>query len=168
MEAVINSTRHVGAFNTPLEAGVRAVCVLFVAYPSALDLDRLISFDHLVVHTGDADGPPSLHPSLPLRSTELLVRRHLVERGLLLMVSRGLIERLADANGLTYRAGELAATFVLTATSPYLTALRDRAGWVVESFGAFDDDALRIQMNHHFGQWVEQFAAAQRSLEVEA
>jgi ABC-three component (ABC-3C) system Middle Component 2 len=31
----------------------------------------MAAFDHLVVHTGDIGGPTSLHPALPMRSTEL-------------------------------------------------------------------------------------------------
>ena len=66
-------------FNSQLETGTRAMVILNAAYPLALDLARLTWFDHLVVHTEDIGGPPSLHPALPGRTGELLVRRRLVE-----------------------------------------------------------------------------------------
>lgn len=160
--------RWVTTFNSPLEAGVRAVAILLPAYPDAYDLQRLVAFDHLIVHTGDIDGPESLHPRLPLRSTELLVRRKLVERGLLLMMSRGLVERIPDKNGISYTAGELAETFLSAITSPYLIALRERGEWVVRRFGDIDDDTLRETMNHFFGQWIDEFQATQRTMEAEA
>jgi hypothetical protein len=87
-------------FNSPLETGIRSVGVLVATYPKAFDLQRLVAFDYLVVHTGDLGGPESLHPELPMRSAELLVRRGLVERGLLLMRSRELIEREANPEGI--------------------------------------------------------------------
>src|SRR4051794_38949553 len=93
-------------FNSPLEAGTRAVAVLAAAYPRAFDLQRLIAFDHLLVHTGDIGGPASLHPPVPLRSAELLVRRKLVERALLLMMTRDLIGRQVGSDGIRYIAGE--------------------------------------------------------------
>lgn len=155
-------------FNSPLEAGVRAVGILLPAYPQAYDLQRLVAFDYLVVHTGDIGGPKSLHPQLPLRSAELLVRRNLVERGLLLMMSQGLVERIVDTNGISYRAGELADTFMATLTSPYLIALRARGDWVVNTFGNMDDDTLRQTMSRFFGEWIEEFQATQRSMEAEA
>jgi hypothetical protein len=157
----------VTTFNSPLEAGIRAVGVLVPAYPRAFDLQRLIAFDHLVVHTGDIGGPESLHPQLPLRSAELLVRRKLVENGLMLMMSRGLVERIIDSDGITYRAGEMADTFLSVLTAPYLLALRERAAWVVGTYGDMNDDSLRQTMSHFFGQWIEEFQATQRSLAAE-
>ena len=62
-------------FNSPLETGVRALTVLAESAPAALDLQRLVYFDYLVVHSADAGGPRSLHPNTPLRNGELLVRR---------------------------------------------------------------------------------------------
>ena len=49
-------------FNSPLETGVRALTVLAELAPAALDLQRLVYFDYLVVHSADAGGPRSLHP----------------------------------------------------------------------------------------------------------
>ena len=59
-------------FNTPLETGIRSLGILVASYPKAFDLQRLVAFDHLVVHTADIGGPESLHAELPMRSAELL------------------------------------------------------------------------------------------------
>src|ERR1700712_1779461 len=96
------------AFSSPLETGIRSLGVLVASYPQSFDLQRLVVFDHLIVHTGDLGGPASLHPRLPLRSAELIVRRGLVERGLMLMVSRGLLNRVVNEDGIAYCASELA------------------------------------------------------------
>src|ERR1035438_1081158 len=90
-------------FNSPIETGVRALILLAESYPDQLDLQRLLEFDYILVHTKDVDGPPSIHPALPLRSGELLVRRQLIERGLMLMMSGGLVGRYATPNGLRIR-----------------------------------------------------------------
>jgi hypothetical protein len=164
----MSASHQTTTFNSPLEAGIRAVSLLVPAYPLAYDLQRLVAFDHLVVHTGDVEGPTSLHPAIPLRSAELLVRRNLIERGLLLMMSRGLVERVIDAEGISYRAGEFAETFVSSLTAPYLEALRQRGEWVVSTFGDLDDDGLRKIMNSFFGQWIEEFETVQRSMEAQS
>ena len=70
-----------GVFNSALETGVRTLTVLVASYPKTHDLGRLVQYDYLTVHSADAGGPPSLHPPLPLRSGELLVRRGLIEEG---------------------------------------------------------------------------------------
>jgi hypothetical protein len=85
------TTESVRTFNSPIETGMRALILLAESYPTHLDLQRLLEYDYIMVHTGDVDGPPSIHPALPLRSGELLVRRELIERGLMLMISRGLV-----------------------------------------------------------------------------
>jgi len=66
-------------FNSRLEAGVRAVVVLEAIRPETIDLSEMVLFDHIVVHTADFSGPPSLHVDVPGRHGELLVRRQLIE-----------------------------------------------------------------------------------------
>lgn len=160
----MTAASHSITFNGPLEAGIRALGILLPAFPRSFDLQRLVALDHLVVHTGDVGGPASLHPPLPLRSAELTIRRSLVERGILLMVSRGLIERVMDDTGLSYRAGDLAQTFMSTLTADYLIALQERGQWVVSTFADLDDDQLRQTIGDLFGRWIEEFQAAQRSM----
>lgn len=164
----MSEVRKVATFNSPLEAGLRTLSVLVPAFPETMDLQRLVAFDYLVVHTADAGGPESLHAALPLRPAELLVRRQLVERGLLLMVSRGLVERVAENSGIGYRAGELAETFLLSLTAPYLTELRQRGEWVVTTFSPLSPDTLRERMDGIFGRWIDEFQVVQRSLAADA
>lgn len=160
-------TLPVSTFNSPLEAGVRTIGVLVPAHPRAFDVQRLVAFDYLVVHSGDIGGPESLHPRLPHRSAELLVRRNIVERGLHLMIHRGLVERQVATNGIAYRAGELAQTFLSALTAPYVAALRERGEWVIRTFGDMTDDTLRQAMDQVFGRWIEEFQAAQHSLAID-
>lgn len=144
-------------FNGPLEAGIRAVSILAAAHPKSFDLQRLVALDYLLVHTGDIDGPPNLHPPSPMHSAELLVRRGLVEQALLLMMTRHLVERLITQDGIRYVAGENAATFLSTATSSYFAALTERANWLTDTFGSYTDDEFRTVMRHLFDEWVEEF-----------
>src|ERR1700752_4884432 len=123
-------TVTVQTFNSPIETGTRALILLAQSYPSRLDLQRLLEYDYIMVHTGDVDGPPSVHPALPLRSGELLVRRQLIERGLLLMMSRGLVSRHYTEHGITYQAQDEAGPFLDGLTAEYLNDLKDRATWV--------------------------------------
>ena len=152
------------AFNSPFETGLRSVGILVAAFPRALDLQRLVVFDHLVVHTGDVGGPDSLHPPAPMRSAELLVRRGLVERGVLLMMGRDLISRVVNNDGISYRAADFAETFLVSLTAPYMNALRERTLWVMDAFADLDDETLRERVGTDFEQWVEQFQVAHRNL----
>lgn len=158
------SIHELTPFNTPLETGLRSVCLLVSAYPRSFDLQRLVAFDHLVVHTGDIGGPASIHPELPLRSAELLVRRGIVERGLLLMTSRGFVERSAQSSGIFFRAGDLSATFLSSLESGYIQVLRERATWVIGEFGTLPDESFYTRVNTLFDSWVGQFQSARARL----
>lgn len=167
MDEAVTGRRAPATFNGPLEAGVRAVAVLAAVHPHAFDLQRLIAFDYLLVHTGDIGGPDSLHPPVPLHSAELLVRRKLVEQALLLMMTRDLVRREASADGIRYRAGENAVPFLQALQSDYLAALKDRADWLVGEFGAASERDFRAVMRRFFDRWVEEFQTAERSLGAE-
>ncbi|MBL4759881.1 MAG: threonine transporter [Mariprofundaceae bacterium] len=144
-------------FNSSLESGVRALTILTSIFPKSVDLQRLVDFDYLVVHSGDVNGPESLHAPLPLRAGELLVRRNIVEEGLLLMMSRGLLKRIVSANGFEYAAGEIANTYINSLSSPYLESLKVRAQWVVEKFSEIEEEELQRITKQFFDQWTTQF-----------
>ena len=117
-------------FNTPLEAGVRAVVILEAFAPEAFDVTTLSLLDYYVVHTADVGGPPSIHPELDARVGEYFVRRSLVEAGALLMTRAELLERVADDSGISYRSRENAAAMIDMMASGYNRRLHEAAVWL--------------------------------------
>lgn len=102
------SARPLQPFNGAVEIGLRALSLLNEAFPATYSLQRLVVFDYLVVHSDDLpNGPAGLHPKTPHRGGELLVRRAVLEEGLLLYQSRGLVElrRTASAHPGIFRHG---------------------------------------------------------------
>jgi hypothetical protein len=156
------ATQPVRTFNSPIETGIRALILLAESYPQQLDLQRILEFDYIMVHTGDVDGPPSIHPAVPLRSGELLVRRQLIERGLLLMISRGLVRRHAAPNGFTYQAEDDAGPFLDALIAEYLDELKDRAMWVVDRFSDMNDHDIRVMLSRVYDQWSREFQAPEQ------
>lgn len=156
-------TKSAAPFNSPLETGVRSLSILEAAYPASYDLQRLVELDYLVVHSGDAGGPDSLHAALPLRAGELLVRRELIEKGLLLMMSRGLVRRVARPEGIEYSAGEAAAPYLSALSAPYSLELRNRAHWAVRTFGEMTTERIRSITQAFFEKWTTQFQRGQLS-----
>jgi hypothetical protein len=159
MEERSTPRRRPRIFNTPFESGIRSLILLTACFPCQLGLRKLVVLDHLVVHTGDIDGPESLHPQEESRAAELLVRRRLVEAGLALMGTRGLITRHATTEGFRYQAGEEAGTFVDSLQSEYAMALRARADWLSENVVPLSDDALNQLVHRRIDQWAPEFQA---------
>jgi hypothetical protein len=144
-------------FNSALETGVRAVIVLDAVYPRAFDIARLTWCDHLVVHTADIGGPTSLHPDIPERTGELLVRRRLVEDGVNLMRRLHMIDADIGASGIQFRASEEASSFVEALRSEYASALKHRAVWLALFLSEKSDDDFAALITARIGRWAVEF-----------
>jgi hypothetical protein len=150
-------------FNSPLETGIRALAILTAVFPKSLDLQYLVFFDYLTVHSGDVEGPESLHAPLPLRSGELTVRRKLIERGLFLMISRGLVQHLSTSNGFQYTVTDNAGAFLSMLSSRYISKLKERAEWVAENYGESTSEELKAVEQRFFQEWSTQFQPFERA-----
>jgi len=151
--------RFIAPFNGPVEIGLRALAVLNDAYPDAYSLQRLVVFDYLIVHSDDIPGgPPGLHPQTPHRGTELLVRRGVLQEGLLLYQSRALVEQCYEETGVFFAATERSAAFLDVLRTEYVVGLRQRAAWLVGSFGTISDADLEKMVRDHVGEWGAEFA----------
>jgi hypothetical protein len=149
-------------FNSAVENGLRALILLAEAYPAGLDIEHLMQFEYLLVHSGDAGGPDSLHPPTPLRSGELLVRRELIQAGLWLYVRKGLIEQHASAEGITYNAADEAGPFLSCFTAPYIGDLKNRARWVCDNFIGPDSQKKSVY-HQNFDRWIAEFRTIERA-----
>lgn len=153
------AAKIVAPFNGAVEIGLRSLCVLTVAYPLSYSLQRLVVFDYLLVHSDDMPGGPTgLHPQTPHRGGEILVRRGVLQEGLLLYQSRGLIERLYQDGGVFFSATDRSAAFLDALSTEYIVGLRERATWVVDSFGLLADVDLNSMVRERIGKWGAEFA----------
>ncbi|MFD4175204.1 ABC-three component system middle component 2 [Streptomyces anulatus] len=118
--------------NSPLEVGMRTLVLLSVSFPQPLDVAQMVYMDDAILHSGDLDGPPSLHPTLPAGPGELALKRARIEQGMIILLRAGLAEVEATRRGgLLYRASEKGTAFVELLEAPYIGALSDRAEWIV-------------------------------------
>ncbi len=145
-------------FNGKLEVGLRALCLLTMAYPEGYSVQRLTALDYLLVHSDDVPGgPPSLHPPTPYRGGEVLVRRGMLQEGLTLYWSRGLVDQRFAEEGLYYAATNHSAAFLDALQTSYVDRLRDRASWAVDRFGAESDGDLAELVRDNVGEWGAEF-----------
>lgn len=142
--------------NSPIEVGMRALVLLTARFPEPLDLAELVYLDHVMLHSGELNGPPSLHPTLPAGPGELAMRRHLIEQGLRVLMRAGLADVEAGEEGLLYRASEEGPGFVDLLEAPYVAALRDRAAWVIAARSSSELD-VRAATRAITDRWVRDF-----------
>lgn len=156
-------------FNSTLETGIRALVVLEAFYPRRCDLLEMTWLDHLVVHTGDFDGqdvPESLHPDLPNRAGELLVRRQLVEKSLRLMQQVHLVELFETEDGISFAASEDAPSYLDLLQAPYSLALKQRAKWMANRFAGMQTAEIRALIEGRIGRWTAEFRAEELPVDL--
>lgn len=117
-------------FNTPLEAGLRAVIILEVFEPEQFDISTISLLDYYLVHTADAGGPESIHPDISARGGEYYVRRHLIEQGIALMMRCSLIEEIPTSSGIMFQSCEIAAALLDLISTSYNKKLIEAAKWL--------------------------------------
>jgi hypothetical protein len=151
-------------FNSPFEVGVRALFVLHAISPIRVDLQRLVFYDYLLVHSGDpGGGPPSANAPVPHRSGEWMVRRELLSAGLNLMFAKELVEKSFRPDGILYGASELTGPFLGYLQSEYAQTVRNAATWLAARFGGISDAALTNYMVENLERWGAEFYLSARS-----
>ncbi len=151
--------RNTNVFNSPLEIGLRVLYILNELKPNGCDLQRLVYYDYILVHSSDIpDGPESIHPSIPHRSTEILVKRDLLKKGLTLMQSKQLVDSIFEPTGITYIATELTAPFIEYNTSDYSKRLKETSIWLVNKFKSFSDEKLSLFIKNNLDVWGGEFS----------
>lgn len=158
--------RALPVFNSPFELGIRMVYLLRSLSPNGADLQKLVLLDYAIVYSADLNGPTSLHTPVPFRGAELLSRRELIEQGLYLMSTRGLVTASWDDDGITYHAGEASRFMTSSLTSDYLRKLEARCDWVAEHFGSADSAALTEQFAESGHLWGAELETVATGVEV--
>lgn len=142
---------------------MRALVLLSASFPQTLDVAQLVYLDHAMLHSGELQGPPNLHPTLPAGPGELAMKRHLIEQGLIVLMRAGLAEIEASEDGLAYRASEEGPGFVDILEAPYTDELKRRAAWVI-AFEASPGRDVRAATWDITDRWARDFASHQPSL----
>lgn len=159
METLMTEERDRHPFNSALETGIRALVLLEAFYPRRCDLTEMTWLDHLVVHTADIgeDAPSSLHPELPNRAGELLVRRRLLEESLRLMHQVHMVDIGDTEEGIVYCASEEAPSFLDLLQAPYTVELKRRATWLASRFSSLTGVEIRAVVQDRIGRWTAEF-----------
>lgn len=141
-------------FNTPLEAGLRALVILDAFAPEAFDLTTLSLLDYYLVHTGDAGGPDSVHPDLEAREGEYFVRRRLVEDGAAMMVRSFLIHRIPHEKGISFQACDTAGAMVDLMNTDYNRRLKRAAQWLADQAAEKGLDKFLAGLKSGIDRWT--------------
>ncbi len=149
----------ISLFNSPLEIGLRVLFLFKNTDKQNLDIQRLIYYNYLLVHSSDVtNSVESLHPNLPNRSCEILVSRDIILRGLNLLLSKNLICIDYKKTGIKYRKNENTLHFLQYLESDYSKKLDNQSKWVCTNFDSMEDNKLNSFMQQNLGKWGSEFS----------
>lgn len=142
------------AYNSPMEFGLRSLFIMSAAPTSHFDLQRLIYLDYLAVHSDDVEGGPvGLHAKIPYRSAEILVKRALIEKGVMGLVGKELVTVIFNDTGVNYQISELGLRFISLFQSEYALRLIQICSWLNGEFSASTTSELEQFINGHMTLW---------------
>jgi len=145
-------------FNSPLEIALRVLLILSFGKKNSFSLERLIIYDYLILNSGDIENAPeSLHPSLPNRSSQLLVKRELLQKALLILASKELVIIKYAKSGIQYAPSKLTEPFILYFESNYYESLKERVIWIAEVFKSRNDKSLEKFIALNLEKWGSEF-----------
>lgn len=140
--------KYINPFNNNVESGLRILTILNEAFPESFDLQNLVYLDYLTIHSGDIDKKiKSLHPAVPYRSGEIMIRSSIISNGINLFISKNLIEKVYNSNGIEFRATENAMPFLESLEERYSIDLQKKAIWAVNNFSHYTKEELKAIMS---------------------
>jgi len=148
---------NVSIYNTSYEIGVRVLILLnFTSGP--IDLQRIIYYDYLMLHYGDVDEDyESVHPANPFHTTELYIRRELIQSALDLICKKGLTNIIFSNDGFLYEISSLGRNFIKCFESDYFAKLIKYAQLVTNRFDDFSVNDLNEFVSINVGKWKDEF-----------
>ena len=144
-------------FNMPIEVGVRSLMILFANSDKVFDLEKLMYFDYLSLHTSDIGGPASIHASIPNRGIQVYSKKELIKKGLLILLSKELIDFKPTNEGFMYGINEAGKIFLSLFQTKYFKELMTRIEWVSLKYGSYPNSEIKRLIDLNIGKWGSEF-----------
>ncbi|KAF6583124.1 ABC-three component system middle component 2 [Paenibacillus sp. EKM211P] len=151
------TTNKIKIFNSPEEVGTRILFILSLC-DKRMSSQRIMYYDYFVLHLNDIDNSyGSLHPDNPNHSSEIAVRRGIVNKGITLMLSKGLLDVKYTKTGIYYKKNNITDPFVSLFSNGYVEHLKKNIAVVNEKFSNYSDTQIYRYINKNIGSWTGEF-----------
>lgn len=154
----IFETRNANVFNSPLEIGFRTLYILNGISPVEVDLNRLVIYDYFLLNSSDfPNGPKSLHPPIPHRSAQIIIKPLILKDAMALMRSKELIDIVFSTDGIKYKSNDLTKKFIELQENEYSKKLIEISKWIKGQFGEYSDEKLNTIVENNIPNWGGEF-----------
>lgn len=113
--------------NSDVEVSLRILMLVDSDFgQESMDIDEILYLDYLVIHMNDFDSSlVSIHPSMPNKEQEVLVRRASIQKAILLLISRDLIAVKYTDDGIKYASNSFTNIFTNYFESEYAKEIKE-------------------------------------------
>lgn len=151
--------RNTKLFNTPLELGLRTLFIMTRFYPENLSIESIIYLDYFAIHSSDIkEGPKSLHPKYPFRSSELVVKREILQKSMAFLVSKELVEIKLTNEGIYYASTDIGRHLISLFESNYSKQLVSVCDWLYERFSNLTEEDMAQIVSINIEKWGGEFS----------
>lgn len=148
---------RVQLYNSPQEVGVRILFILDICN-KRMSKQRIMYYDYFALHLNDLDASKfSLHPDNPNHSSEIAIKRELINRGLDFVITKGLISVKYSKTGIYYSSNALTHSFVELFQNDYVNELKQSISIVDSCFSSQSDKQIYKYINRNIGKWIGEF-----------
>ena len=144
-------------FNTPIEIGIRSLVILNEGEQDKVDIERLMYVDYLSLNTFDIGGPESLHAPIPNRGVQVYSKKEIIQKGLVLLLSKELVKLSATEDGFMYSITEAGRKFLEFFQTKYFQDLVSKVKWVNENFKEYSTTELKEYIDTNIQRWGSEF-----------
>ncbi len=150
-------TNKIKIFNSPEEVGVRILFILSICN-KRMSSQRIMYYDYFILHLNDIDSMyESLHPDNPNHSSEIAVKRDIINRSLQLMISKGLLDIKYTKTGIYYQKNTITDAFLQMFKNGYVDKLKQNINVVSERFEKYSDGQIYRYIDKNIGSWSGEF-----------
>lgn len=148
---------RVQLYNSPQEVGVRILFILDICN-KRMSKQRIMYYDYFALHLNDLDASKfSLHPDNPNHSSEIAIKRELINSGLDFVITKGLISVKYSKTGIYYSSNALTHSFVELFQNDYVNELKQSISIVDSCFSNQSDKQIYKYINRNIGKWIGEF-----------
>lgn len=146
-------------FNSPIEHAFRILIILDKLSPEACVLQKLIYYDYFILYPSDSPlkVDKKMHSTTPYRGIEIAVKRKIIQKALLILQQKGLVEKIYTADGIKYKATRVAKPFLRHFSSNYYINFNALANEVVEGLSKYTSDEIELYIKNNIANWGTEF-----------
>lgn len=157
-KVIITEDRNSKIFNTPIELSLRCLFILSKFKEGNISVDKLIYFDYFLIHSSDViKKSKSIHPKYPFRSTEIIIKREILNKALSLLISKELI-KVVLSEGINYTITEIGIQVLKYFESSYSLRLNQLSQLIYDTFKDYAEQQLAELVNANLQKWGSEFS----------